>query len=79
MIDGCNLSEAIEYVMENCELYSIIKARRAKINEEGEPIREKKSTYKITNKACERRPDSPNEEDRENLNIQFRGCDKLSR
>ena len=59
-----NLNEAIEYVMENCELYSSIKARRAKYDEGGKPIRDEKSVYEITNKANRLRPNPLNEEGR---------------
>lgn len=79
LIDGCNLSEAVEYVMESCDLYSSIKARRVKFNKEGKPIREKKRVYEIANKANELRPDSPNENDLENLTTQFSGCGKPPR
>jgi hypothetical protein len=79
LIDGCNLSEAVEFVMENCDLYISIKAIRAKFNSEGTPIREDKRVYEIANKKNERRPCFPNSKNNNNLTTQSSGCGKPPR
>ena len=55
LIEGCSLTDAIEYVFEYCEVYISIKAYRAKYNIHGAPIREKAS-YEVANKNSECRP-----------------------